>query len=163
MKNSQLQKIISVIRNEYGTTPISKDRNMDNFISTMSDRKLKKSLCLLITDFIDTTDPYIEKMLNRISLRHQLIIIILKENYKSLSEASGETRFVDIETKKFMEINLSDNSLKNKLTTTYEDFYLSLDKYLTTKGIIPIFLEKDSVFILEFIKALSKIKRTIYI
>ncbi len=110
----------------------------DKCVKTLDKLLLKKSLLFLAGDFLQMYD------LKKLSVKHEIIVVIIRDRFEEEATYLGEKLFVDPESGEELEI-FFDKKTAQAYTKRYKDHDKKLEKSLTKLGIrfVKIYTDED--------------------
>lgn len=126
----------AIIHELYNHIPKSTRTNIDHAIKRTLEIVQKKSVILMISDFIDTD---YEQNLRLLARRHDLVVIHLKDDRETQLPNLGIVPVYDNESRKTVWVNTSSKDFRNRLEKTYT----------SNKGELETFCKKNQINYLE--------------
>ena len=126
----------AIIHELYNHIPKSTRTNIDHAIKRTLEIVHKKSVILMISDFIDTD---YEQNLRLLARRHDLVVIHLKDDRETQLPNLGIVPVFDNESRKTVWVNTSSKDFRNRLEKTYT----------SNKGELETFCKKNQINYLE--------------
>lgn len=126
----------AIIHELYNHIPKSTRTNIDHAIKRTLEIVHKKSVILMISDFIDTD---YEQNLRLLARRHDLVVIHLKDDRETQLPNLGIVPVYDNESRKTVWVNTSSKDFRNRLEKTYT----------SNKGELETFCKKNQINYLE--------------
>jgi len=126
----------AIIHELYNHIPKSTRTNIDHAIKRTLEIIHKKSVILLISDFIDKD---YEQSLRLLARRHDLVVLHLKDDRETQLPNLGIVPVYDNESRKTVWVNTSSKDFRNRLEKTYT----------SNKGELETFCKKNQINYLE--------------
>jgi hypothetical protein len=122
--------------------------NINNVLRLLNNIVRKKSLVFLISDFFD--DNY-EKNLLKLSLKNEIIPIIVNNDREFLPIDNCIIQFYDIETERFFRLNLNKKEHKNHLQNLIEERRKTIQNLIKRK-IFPLVISEEKDIHLQLLE-----------
>lgn len=139
----------AIINELYKHVPESTKTNIDIGIKKALEIIHKKSVIILISDFID--EGY-ETSLRLLARRHDLVVMHLKDDRETQLPNLGIVPVFDKESKKTVWVNTSSKGFRNKLEKTYSSNKDELEKFCRKNQINYIEINTKDNYVPQLIK-----------
>jgi uncharacterized protein (DUF58 family) len=144
--HSQAYEIINAL---FSLKPKSLKTNISKAISFALNTIKRRSVIILISDFID--DGYFQN-LQSLARRHDLVVIHISDKRETRLPKLGIIPIVDKETKRTLWINTSFGDFREKITKRYENRKTELEKFSRKHQINFISLDTDQDYVPQLLK-----------
>lgn len=147
----------AIIHELYHHKPLSTKTNLTIAIKKALEIIHRKSVLILISDFIDSG---YEQSLRLLANRHDVVVIHLKDDRETLLPNLGIVPVYDKENKKTVWVNTSSSAFKNKLKETYDSNRDVLEQFCKKNQINYVEVNTKDNYVPQLIKLFKIRNRT---
>jgi len=147
------QHILRIIRDLLSFSPKSNKTNISSALSFLTNTLKKKSIVVLLSDFMDKDYEQSLKVVNR---KHDLIAVKIYDRREEVLSDMGLLKIMDLETKQITVVDTSDEQVRylyNKWWTENHNYHKTL---LNKYGIDNIMLKTDEDYVVPLINLFKK-------